>query len=112
LFHSLILGCVKEYFHVAHTLAPFFLTPASSDTTSILTTLHLALDGYILFFLEDYKLDQDLKLSFNSFKLTFQHMSHLLVNGPFGMVFEHFWVYFHLKDLYVKNQQHTIDRSW
>jgi hypothetical protein len=39
-----------------------------------LTTLHPKLDGHFLVFLEDYELEPDLKLSFDSFKLTFQHM--------------------------------------
>jgi hypothetical protein len=62
----------------------------SSDTTSILTTLHLQSYGYFLIFFEDYELDQDLELSSHSFKFTFQRMPHLLVNGPSGMVFEQF----------------------
>jgi hypothetical protein len=39
-----------------------------------LTTLHPKLDGHFSIFLEDYELDPDLKLFFDSFKLTFQHM--------------------------------------
>jgi hypothetical protein len=69
-------------------LAPFPLAPMSSNTTSTFTTLHLKLNDHFLFFLKDFKLDQDFKLSFNSFKMAFQHM-YLLANGPFGMVFEH-----------------------
>jgi len=76
LLHNLILGCVGEYFRVTDTLAPFSLTPISFNTTSVLTTLHLDLDGYFSFFLKDYEPDQDLKLSSDSFKLTFQRMSH------------------------------------
>jgi hypothetical protein len=69
-FHSLILECVREYFLAIHTLAPFFLA-----LTSILATLHHKLDGHFSLFLEDYELNQDLELSSNSSKLTFQHMS-------------------------------------
>ncbi len=49
-----------EYFQATYALAPFFLAPTSSNTTSILTTLHLESNGYFLLFLEDYELDQDL----------------------------------------------------
>jgi hypothetical protein len=51
------------------------------------------------YFLEDYKPNQNLELSFDSFKLMFQCMSHLSASGPFGIVFEHLHDYFHLKDL-------------
>ncbi len=60
LFRSLALGCIKEYFWVAHVLAPFFPTPTSFDTTSTFTALHPNLDGYFPLFFNDYKLDQDL----------------------------------------------------
>jgi hypothetical protein len=70
----------------------------SFDTTSTLTTLHLDLDGYFLFILKDYELDQNLKLFSDSFKPTFQRMPHLLANGHFGMVYEHLYNYFHPKD--------------
>jgi hypothetical protein len=70
-------------------LAPFSFASTSSTTTSTLTALHLELDGYFLFFVENYQPNQDLKLSIDSFKLTFQHMLHLLISGPSGMVFEH-----------------------
>ncbi len=52
-----------------------------------------------MFFLKDYELDQDIKLSFHYFKLTFQCMSHLSISGLFRMVFEHLWDCFHLEDL-------------
>jgi hypothetical protein len=57
LFHNLALGYAREYFWVARVLAPFFPTPMSFDTTSILTTLHLESHGYFSLFLEDYKPD-------------------------------------------------------
>jgi hypothetical protein len=79
-------------------LAPFSPTPTSYDTTPIFTTLHLKSNGYFTFFLEDLELNQDFKLSSDSFKLAFQRMSHLSRIGPFGMVFEHFWDYFHRED--------------
>ncbi len=44
---------------------------------------------FIFYFVEDYELNQDLELSFDSFKLTFQHMLNLFANGPSRMVFEH-----------------------
>jgi hypothetical protein len=50
---------------------PRLLTPPQ------LSSHYLELNGYFLLFLEDYKLDQDLELSFDSFKLMFQRMSHL-----------------------------------
>jgi hypothetical protein len=76
LLYNLIFGHVGEYSRTTRTLAPFSPTPMSSDTTSTLTTLHSELNGYFLFFLEDYKPNQDLELSFNSFKLAFQRMPH------------------------------------
>jgi hypothetical protein len=51
------------------------LAPFSPTLLSIFTTLHLELDGHFLLFLKDYELNQDLELSSNSYKLTFQHMS-------------------------------------
>jgi hypothetical protein len=79
-------------------LAPFSPAPTSSNTTSTLTTLHLESNGYFPFFLKDYEPNQDFKLSFDSFKLTFQCMPHLSTSGPYGMVFEHLQNYFHPKD--------------
>ncbi len=86
-FCSIIIGRAREYFKATYALAPFSLTPTSSNTTLILTTLHPDLDGYFLFFLKDYEPHQYLELSSDSFKLTFQPMAHLSINGPFGMVF-------------------------
>jgi hypothetical protein len=45
--------------------------PMSSDTTSTLTTLHPESNGYFLFLLKDYELDQNLKLYFDFLTLTF-----------------------------------------
>jgi hypothetical protein len=87
---SLILGRTGEYFRTTCTLEPFSPIPTSFNTISILITLHPNLDGYFPFFLKDYKLDQDLELSFDSFKLSFQHMPHLLASGHSRMGFEHF----------------------
>jgi len=69
-------------------LAPLSLAPTSSNTTFTLTALHPESNGYFPLFLEDYELNQNPKLSSDSFKLAFQHMLHLLANGFFGMVFE------------------------
>jgi hypothetical protein len=77
-FCSLTLGNAREYSQTTHTLAPFSPTPMSSNTT------------YFPLFLEDYELDQNFELSFDSFKWTFQRMPHLLANGPFGW----FWSIF------------------
>jgi hypothetical protein len=49
-----------------------------SSNTSIFISLHPKSNGFFPFFLEDYKLKQDLKLSSNSCKLAFQPMSHYL----------------------------------
>jgi hypothetical protein len=49
--------------------------------------------------LEDYEPDQNLKLSFDSIKLAFQHMPQLTTSGHYGMDFEHLWGCFHLEDL-------------
>ncbi len=46
----------------------------------------------------DFQLNKDLKLSLDSFRSTFMHMSHLSVGGLFGMVFEHLWDVFDPKD--------------
>jgi hypothetical protein len=87
---SLIFGRAGEYFHAYRTLAPFSLAPTFSTTTTLaFTILHLKSYGYLLLFLEDYEPNQDLELSIDSFKLTFQRMPHLLASGPFGMVLEH-----------------------
>jgi hypothetical protein len=59
----------------------------SSDTTSVFTALHPESNGYFLLFLEDYELDYNFELSFDSFKLAFQHMPHLLASGPSRMIF-------------------------
>jgi hypothetical protein len=96
--HSLVLGHVGEYFKVTRALAPFFNAPMSFDTTLVFITLHPESNGYFLLFLEDYELNQDLKFSFNSFKLTFQHMSRMSISGLFRMVFEHLQDFFHPKD--------------
>jgi hypothetical protein len=98
LFHKIVIGCVREYSRATCALAPISLRPTSFDTTLALTPLHHELNGYFMLFLEDYELDQNLILSSDSFKLTFQCMPHLSANGFSGMVFEHFWDYFHLED--------------
>ncbi len=97
-FHILILEHVREYSRVICILAPFSFAPTSSNTNSTFIALHLELDGYFSLFLKDYKLDQDIELSFNSFELTFQRTSHLSMIGPSGMVFEHLRDCFHPKD--------------
>jgi hypothetical protein len=79
-------------------LAPFFSTPTFSETPSTFTTLHSKSNNFFPLFLEDYEPNHNLELSFDSFKLTFQHMSNLSISGHFGMVFEHFYNYFHLED--------------
>jgi hypothetical protein len=87
LLHSLTFRHAREYSQATHILAPFFLAPTFFDTTLALSTLHLESNGYFPLFLEYYKLDQNLELSSNDFKLTFKCMLHLLINGHFGMVF-------------------------
>jgi hypothetical protein len=94
IFHSLILKCVVEYFWTICALTPFSPSPTSSNTTSILTTLHLESDGWFPFSLEDYKPNQtkpnqNLELSYDSFKMAFQCMSHLSTSDLFMMVFKH-----------------------
>jgi hypothetical protein len=89
LFRNLVLGRAWEYSKTTHALAPFSPTPTSFDTTLTLTALHFNLDGNFSFFLKDYEPNQDLELSSNSFKLTFQRMPHLLASGRSRMVFEH-----------------------
>jgi hypothetical protein len=53
-----------EYFQATCNLAPFSFTPTSFDTVSIHIVLHPKLNGYFLFFLENYKLNHDLKFFF------------------------------------------------
>jgi hypothetical protein len=89
-FHNLILGHVGEYSLVACTLAPYFPTLMSSNTTLVLITLHFELDRFPPFFGRlEVNQNQDLELSFDSFKLTFQCMLNLFANGPSRMVFKH-----------------------
>jgi len=57
LLRNLALGYAGEYFCVIRTLAPFSLTPMSSDTTLILIALHFKSDGYFPLFIKDYELD-------------------------------------------------------
>jgi len=71
----------------------------SSNTNSTFTTLHFESNGYFSFLLKDYNLNQEINISCNSFKLTFQRISHLSNIGIFGMVFEHLRDYFHPKSL-------------
>jgi hypothetical protein len=85
-------------FQVARVLAPFFPAPTSFDTTLVFIALHPKSNGYFLFFLEDYELNQDLELSFDSFKLVFQCMPHLSTSGLSKMVFEHLWDCFYSED--------------
>ncbi len=85
---SLILRCVRKYFHVARVLAPFFLAPTYFNATLALINLHLKSDEVFPLFLEEYKPNQDLEFSSNSFKLTFQHMPNLSSSGFSRMVFE------------------------
>jgi hypothetical protein len=68
-------------------LAPFSDAFLSSNTTSTLTTLHFESNDFFLFFLENYEPNQAFELSFDFFKLAFQHMSHLSTSDHFGMVF-------------------------
>ncbi len=88
----------RRIFQATHALAPLSLAPTSFDTTSTLTILHFELHCHFSLFLEDYELDQDLELFSDSFKLTFQPMSHLSTSGPFGMIFEHLRDCFHPKN--------------
>jgi len=99
LISSLVFGHVGEYSRATCTLAPFSPAPMSSNTTSAFIALHPESNGYFSLFLEDYEPNQDLELSFDSFKLTFQHMPHKLASGFFGMVLKHFQNCFHLEDL-------------
>jgi hypothetical protein len=80
-------------------LAPFFPTPTSFDTTLTLIALHPESNGYFLLLFGDYKPNKDLKLSSNSFKLTFQRMLHLSIGGLSRIVFEHLRDCFHPEDL-------------
>ncbi len=50
--------------HEPKVKVAIFFTPTSSNTTSILTTLHLESNGYFLLFLENFELNQNLELFF------------------------------------------------
>jgi hypothetical protein len=54
LFHSLALGCVREYFRAAHVLAPFSFAPTSSNTTLVLIAPHPKSNGYFPLFLKKW----------------------------------------------------------
>jgi len=64
--HNLVLEFAGECFQTTHVLAPLSLAPTSFDTTSTFIVLHLESNGYFPLFLENYKLDHGLELSFNS----------------------------------------------
>jgi hypothetical protein len=49
LFHSLVLGRVREYFQAAHALTPLFHAPTSSNTTLIYFALHFQSDDFFTF---------------------------------------------------------------
>jgi hypothetical protein len=83
LFCSLAFGCTGEYFQATWALASFSFTPMSSDTTSALATLQPKSNGHFSLFFEDYELNQNLELSFDYFKLTFQCMPHLSTSDIF-----------------------------
>ncbi len=68
LLHSLVLGCGRKYSRTASVLTPFSPTFTSFDTTLVFTSPHLKSNNFFPFFLEDYELNEDLKLSSNSFK--------------------------------------------
>jgi hypothetical protein len=94
---SLALGHVVKYSPATCTLAPFSFAPTSFDITLTFTALHPESNGYFLFFLEDYKQDQDFELSSEFFKMAFQCMLHLSVSGHFGIFFDTFETIFTLK---------------
>ncbi len=71
----------------------------SFNTTLVLITLHLELDGYFSFFLKDYDLDKDFEVFYDSFKLAFERMLHLSTSSHFEMVFEHLRNCFHVENL-------------
>jgi len=48
--------------------------------------------------MENHELNQNLEFFFNSFKLAFNGLPCLLVNGPSSIMFEHLHDYFHPKD--------------
>jgi hypothetical protein len=48
--------------------------------------------------MENHEFNQNLELFSNSFKLTFNCLPCLSVNGQFSIMFEHLHDYFHPKD--------------
>jgi hypothetical protein len=96
---SLALGCVKKFVCVARVLVPLVTTLVLLRTISVLLTLQpLNTDSPCSDLFLDFQLDSNLKLFIDFFKLAFLCMSHLLISGSFGMVFEHFRNIFDLKD--------------
>jgi len=69
IIHSLVLGRATEYSQVVNALAPLFHAPTSFNTILVFFVLYPQSYGFFPLFLEDYKLDQDLELSFYFFKL-------------------------------------------
>jgi hypothetical protein len=98
-FRNLVLGHAREHFRAICALAPFSTTPISFDATLTFTMLHFNSCGYFPLILEAYELDQDLNLSSNSFKQTFQHMPHPSKSGLSRIIFEHLKDCFHLENL-------------
>jgi hypothetical protein len=66
---------------------------------SALLTLHsLNTNSPYLDSLLNFQLDSNLKFFMDFFKSAFLRIFHLSYIGPFGMVFEHLWNFFNLKN--------------
>ncbi len=52
---NLVLAGVKDYSRAFQILAPLSFAPMSSTTTSTFIALHLELNNYLPFFLENYE---------------------------------------------------------
>ncbi len=77
---NFIFECVGEYFWATHVLTPFFFAPTWFNTTLALIVLHIESNGFFPFFVKNYESNRNLKFLYDSFKLVFQHISHLFAS--------------------------------
>jgi len=94
------VGHVGEFACATKAFAPFALALVISKMVNMLLVLHLLdTDSPCLDSLLDFQFDLNFELSMDLFRVTFLCMSHLLINGIFGMVLKHLRDFFGLEDL-------------
>jgi hypothetical protein len=84
---SLTLEHVGKYVWITRAFTPMASTLASIETTFHTSYSWLTNQDYLMEFQPNTNLD----LSFDFLRYAFIFMSHLLTNGPFGMVVENLW---------------------